>query len=212
MPTKRSSRGDRPLSARIRRLLAKQGVRVAKKTSKHKTQGWFHEQASGIDFFTPFRRTETRRHVAGPGDRMPTPKEIVDKLDELGPDAYISESRYFIVEPDAEIRSEREKDLPGGAYVYEEYDGSLPERLVPTELRVDGFVKTSMYHKVKDHIQSFINHADIFKAGGSLYKCGIMLYGPPGEGKTSTIRNLIKEEIPSDAVVVFCSDVPRTPS
>lgn len=182
---------------------------MARRNAKSKNHhGWFHEQSSGVDFYTPFCRTETRRHVAGPGDRMPTPKEVVEKLAELGPEAYISESRYFIVEPDAEIKSEKEKELPGGAYIYEEYDGALPERLVPTDLRTDGFVKTSMYHKVKDHIRSFIDSGEIFMQGGGLYKCGIMLYGPPGEGKTSTIRNLIKEEIPADAVVIFCSEIP----
>lgn len=193
--------------ARLDRSLSKGGHLSSKKTS-NKVSGWFHEQVSGIEFYTPFSRTETRRHVPGPGDRMPTPREVVDKLEELGDDCYLSDSGYFVVEPDAEIRSDKEKPLPGGAYVYEEYDGSLPERLVPTELRVDGFVKTSMYHKVRNHVRSFIDEADIFKAGGSLYKCGIMLYGPPGEGKTSCLRNLIKEEMPEDAVILFCSGVP----
>ena len=208
---KKRSRLPKGIEAAIRRLgkrLGSKGGTLSKTNSSTKISGWFHEQVSGIEFYTPFSRTETRRHVPGPGDRMPTPREVVDKLEELGGDCYFSDSGYFVVEPDAEIKSEKEKPLPGGSYVYEEYDGSLPERLVPTELRVDGFVKTSMYHKVKDHVRSFINDADIFKAGGSLYKCGIMLYGPPGEGKTSCLRNLIKEEIPADAVILFCSGVP----
>lgn len=82
MPKKRG-RTPRSISATVRDILRRREARLAKKTSKTKHSGWFHEQASGVEFYTPFCRTETRRHIAGPGDRMPTPKEVLDKLSEL---------------------------------------------------------------------------------------------------------------------------------
>jgi len=48
-----------------------------------------------------------------------------------------------------------------------------------------------------------------FVKGGAQYKAGIMLYGPPGSGKTSTIKIVCKKLIERDGVVFHCS---RNPS
>lgn len=92
--------------------------------------------------------------------------------------------------------------LPPGTYVYQEDRYPLPERLVPFEFRDDAFVKTNSNTEILTNVvQTFLSKEDVYRKLNILYKMGILLYGPAGTGKTSLIRNVVKEHIPSDSIV-----------
>lgn len=56
--------------------------------------------------------------------------------------------------------------------------------------------------KVIDEITNFWSKEDVFKSYGLSFKRGILLYGPPGSGKTSTIKLVIEDVINRGGVVL----------
>lgn len=58
--------------------------------------------------------------------------------------------------------------------------------------------------KVISHIEDFWKNEDAFREYGFLWKRGIMLWGPPGSGKTSTVQQLSKQIVDMGGVTVYC--------
>lgn len=188
--------------ARIRR---RKDIMSKGNDTESKNQGWFHIESNGRGYYTPFFTSRSEKCFAGPGDRPATPEEIVNKLDELGEDAYVSECGNYIINPGVKTKSGKDGELPPGFYDYKAGGGGTPERLIPKEIRNDKFTKTDMYLKVVSFVNNFLNEESHYRPG--LHKTGILLYGPPGTGKTSCIRTLIKEQIPKDSIVIFTNSI-----
>jgi len=68
-------------------------------------------------------------------------------------------------------------------------------------------VPDSASEKIIQQIEKFWASEDKFKAKGLVHKRGILLWGPPGSGKTSTIHLIAKRVIESGGIV-FLSDKP----
>lgn len=60
--------------------------------------------------------------------------------------------------------------------------------------------------KVLAEIQSFWDRESLFRQYGLTYKRGILLWGPPGSGKTSTIRMVSEDVVKRGGVVIKFSD------
>jgi len=56
--------------------------------------------------------------------------------------------------------------------------------------------------KIVNEIQKFWDREDIFKEYNLTYKRGVMLYGPPGSGKSSTIALVMRDVIERGGVVI----------
>lgn len=52
------------------------------------------------------------------------------------------------------------------------------------------FLDEKIFSKLINAIDKFTNNSDLYKEAGIPYKIGFLLYGPPGNGKTSTINFL----------------------
>ncbi len=63
--------------------------------------------------------------------------------------------------------------------------------------------------EVLESIRAFWNSKDKFKEYGMVFKRGILLYGPPGSGKTSIINILMNELITKMNGVVFVLQTPQ---
>lgn len=58
--------------------------------------------------------------------------------------------------------------------------------------------------RVLDGISKFWRSRERYAAHGLVYKRGVLLWGPPGSGKTVTVSLLARELIAMDGLVVFC--------
>ena len=98
-------------------------------------------------------------------------------------------------------------DLPCGIYSHEYQSSSSPERLTPMEIREDNYVELlGSLNNLNETIQQFIENKAMYEESKSLYKLGILLFGPPGTGKTSYLREFIRNQ--KDSIVIFLDGVP----
>lgn len=98
------------------------------------------------------------------------------------------------------------ESLPNGIYFHEYGNSSTPERLSPMEIREDKYVNImDSLSELDESIDQFVNNKEIYIETCSAYKLGILLFGPPGSGKTSYMREFIRRK---DAIVIFMDGVP----
>lgn len=171
-------------------------------------KGWFFRELPSDKFFTCHARVKSVYEPIGPGDRAPTPKEVADVHAE-GDNVWTID--YCVKQTD--IKNETNEigvELPSGCYTYASPSGGdYPERLIPIGLRSDTMVAMKICAAIKEDIQSFLDGEEIYRKIGIQYRRGILMYGPPGQGKTTIIRHLIRETF-SDALVIFLNRIPST--
>jgi hypothetical protein len=98
-------------------------------------------------------------------------------------------------------------DLPCGIYSHEYQSSASPERLTPMETREDNYVELlGSLNDLNETIRQFIENKSMYDESKSLYKLGILLFGPPGTGKTSYLREFIRNQ--KDSIVIFLDGVP----
>jgi SpoVK/Ycf46/Vps4 family AAA+-type ATPase len=93
--------------------------------------------------------------------------------------------------------------LPPGVYALQVTQGVL--YWVPVENRTDEIIRfpETPIDEVVAEIQTFWTREDEFKTHGLPYKRGILLWGPPGSGKTSTLAFLTRDVVERGGVVVM---------
>jgi len=94
-------------------------------------------------------------------------------------------------------------DLPPGVYEIH-HSTSCGVYFEKISVRTEGLIRfpqTNSERVVKE-IENFWNRESIFKDYKLAYKRGIMLWGPPGGGKSSTIQLITKDVIDRNGVVV----------
>lgn len=58
-------------------------------------------------------------------------------------------------------------------------------------------------------IENFWQKEDKFREYGFLWKRGVMLYGPPGSGKTSTVQQISKKIVDMGGISIYCTYPPQ---
>lgn len=148
-------------------------------------QGWFLIEESSGKFYTDAVSCKRLWFYHGDGMNRPTPKELKELVESVE-DGQIEDSTGLVYNYHGKEYSKPPVELPAGCYTHHQANpsGVVPERLVPTALRTDSYIKMeSIYNPVVDDIKAFLSAEPIYRQIGSIYKRGVLLYGPPGEGK-----------------------------
>lgn len=102
--------------------------------------------------------------------------------------------------------------LPPGVYTHESSTSQLPERLATYELgREDEILELgNAFAEVKGYVKDFLGKREVYDEVKTPYKLGILMYGPPGNGKSILLSRLIKEH--PEAVVIYMDASAPVPS
>jgi ATP-dependent 26S proteasome regulatory subunit len=99
-----------------------------------------------------------------------------------------------------------EEALPPGQYIpaASDHRGVF---LVKKDVNVDDLLvlPDSKSEYVVDEIRKFWRKKDIFSKHGFLWKRGVLLYGPPGSGKTSTLQQISSLVTDIGGISIYCN-------
>lgn len=144
---------------------------------------WYYRDINGYQYYTAYPRSKTIYRAVGDGIHEATPGEVVAHLEEH-PDADLSRRSSVSIEYDVKQTQESAVELPPGQYLHVAGDRCNPERLVPTSLREDDLVDMKgTYDAIIKDVTLFLENENLYREIGIQYRRGILLYGPPGQGK-----------------------------
>jgi SpoVK/Ycf46/Vps4 family AAA+-type ATPase len=127
--------------------------------------------------------------------------------EEVSDNMAFGDHRMWSVSGDSYFPCEKtEQELPSGQYlpVYNENRGIyfVKKAVTLDNLMVLPDSKTTY---VLDSIDDFWKREDKFREFGFLWKRGILLYGPPGSGKTSCLQQMSQKIIDNGGIAVYCT-------
>jgi hypothetical protein len=100
------------------------------------------------------------------------------------------------------------QSLPAGAYAVmaDDLGPYLRGKTILTDDIID--LPETANGRVLESIQKFWRSRERYRHHGLIFKRGVLLWGPPGSGKTVTVNLLLRDIVARDGIVLFCSRIP----
>jgi SpoVK/Ycf46/Vps4 family AAA+-type ATPase len=137
------------------------------------------------------------------------PDPIVDPYDHDDEPGTLKENaRLWAVVGDAFFPADPTVNrLTAGQYSIE-YSHNRGIYFAPKPVNLDDLLvlPDSASEEIVNNIEQFWGRESVFRKLGFLWKRGVLLYGPAGSGKTSTLQLVIKNVIDRDGIAVFVKD------
>jgi SpoVK/Ycf46/Vps4 family AAA+-type ATPase len=184
---------------------------------------WAFQQKSIGSFYSIDAPVKFIYNYTGDGSKKPTPKELLEIKDKVEKEftqqdqVYVASVIYQTIEGlvfSQVLNEDLCVTLPDGIYKYSPIErSSWPERLVPIEIRDDEYVSVKgISNDIIRDIKWFVENEALYSKLNIMYKYGLLLYGPPGEGKTSLIRDILSKHMPEGAVAIMIGNKFPEPS
>lgn len=159
---------------------------------------WHKHTTPSGSYYSPFTKSKHKLKY------FESPKKMAEELEKVDTYDVATDNLVEIYEkttPETEA-----EELPNGIYFHEYGNASYPERISPMQIREDKYVELmDTLVELDKSVEQFIANKQIYEDSCSAYKLGVLLFGPPGSGKTSYMRQFIRKK---DAIVIFMDGVP----
>ncbi len=164
-----------------------------------KDQGWYKLDTPAGHTYTPF---PTSRHIW-----EAAPESITELVNLLNTGKELHSTGKLVYRYDDTKALLKSSELPNGCYLYR--DTIDNEVLVPFKLRNETFITTNkVVEKMTTLIEQFIANEEVYRKMGTMYKLGLLLYGPPGNSKSSVLRQVINTRNNDFITIFFEKDFP----
>lgn len=151
-------------------------------------------------YLTPFVKAKTRFYTVEDGE--PTPKQIAEELTKGA--EYDPVTKVF-----SRVQKSSKKTpvrLAKGVYKFKVGRQTGLEYLVPISVRKDNSIApiSNSTEQMRKILDDFLSKEEMYSKYELSYRLGIFAYGPPGSGKTMSIRSLLNKVVDQeDAVVIY---------
>lgn len=156
-----------------------------------------------------FKESDSR-----PQPLSPLSRALQDIFDDEAPKHQGGVTQYSLYGGGYKATTATVTTLPAGCYDVnaDQYGVFVTPALTPTGLLLE--LPEMRSEEVLQIVQRFwesekdYKDGNEFVIGGATFKSGLMIYGPPGSGKSCTIKLVSKKLVEKDGIVFYCSTTP----
>lgn len=154
------------------------------------------------------KESETERYYIGSGKTRPRPKDILREVGPYWDTGVYYDSEDGLFRREVSTKKTHRVEIPSGIY-RQEVDQYRPDKYFQTFLRQDrAFHLGSVQDFLFDDVRKFLSNRPLYQSLGIKYKRGVLLFGAPGNGKTTLIRTLLREISSNPSLILFVDKVP----